>query len=87
MLVTADSPTHRVGGKPREGFAKVARTLVLCSRWTTRRTTKMNCARGISACSGRTSGVERDSVYLRTEAGWIIDGAAVRRETRSFSSS
>src|SRR5437764_4004771 len=25
-LVTPDSPTHRVGGKPREGFVKVAHT-------------------------------------------------------------
>src|SRR4051812_20900357 len=25
-LNTADSPTHRVGGKPREGFTKVAHT-------------------------------------------------------------
>src|SRR5579864_4374721 len=30
-LVTPDSPTHRVGGKPREGFVKVAHTSPMLS--------------------------------------------------------
>src|SRR6266496_3056014 len=30
-LVTSDSPTHRVGGKPREGFVKVAHTSPMLS--------------------------------------------------------
>jgi DNA ligase (NAD+) len=33
-LLTPDSPTQRVGGKPAEGFKKV-RTRGPCSRWTT----------------------------------------------------
>src|SRR5262245_50804110 len=30
-LITPDSPTHRVGGKPREGFVKVAHTAPMLS--------------------------------------------------------
>src|SRR6476660_745787 len=30
-LMTADSPTHRVGGKPREGFVKVAHSSPMLS--------------------------------------------------------
>src|SRR5436305_10414821 len=30
-LVTPDSPTQRVGGKPREGFAKVAHSIPMLS--------------------------------------------------------
>src|SRR6266700_8165597 len=30
-LITPDSPTHRVGGKPREGFVKVAHSSPMLS--------------------------------------------------------
>ena len=47
-LITPDSPTQRVGGKPREGFVKV-RTPRPCSRSTTL-TAKKSCATGSAAC-------------------------------------
>ncbi len=47
--VIADSPTRRVGGKPREGFVKV-RTARPCSASTTR-STKANCAISTAACA------------------------------------
>ncbi len=43
-LITTDSPTQRVGGKPKDGFAKLAHSRP-CSRWTTP-TTKRSCAPG-----------------------------------------
>ena len=48
-LVTPDSPTQRVGGKPAEGFKKV-RTRGRCCRWTTP-TRQRNWPTGIGACT------------------------------------
>ena len=35
-LATADSPTHRVGGTPRDGFQKVQHGTPMVRAWTTR---------------------------------------------------
>src|SRR6185312_11919522 len=50
-LITADSPTQRVGGEPRAGLAKAAHTAAL-SAWTTH-TASMSCAPSTSACARR----------------------------------
>ena len=48
-LITPDSPTQRVGGKPREGFVKVAHSAPCCRSTTP--TAKKSCATGSAACT------------------------------------
>jgi DNA ligase (NAD+) len=48
-LITPDSPTQRVGGKPREGFLKFAIPHPCCRSTTP--TTKKSCATGSGACT------------------------------------
>jgi len=56
-LITPDSPTQRVGGKPREGFVKVPHSSPMLSLETP--TAKRNCATGSAACT--TSAVAKTS--------------------------
>ncbi len=48
-LITPDSPTQRVGGKPREGFVKVPHSTPMLSLDNTYN--EQNCATGSGACT------------------------------------
>ena len=80
-LVTPDSPTQRVGGKPKEGFPKVAHSRPMLSldnvtseeelrEWDRRARTLAGEGRG-------------DQLCLRVQAGWDVDGAPVRERSRA----
>ena len=85
-LVTADSPTQRVGGKAEGSFAKVAHSRPMLSidnvnseeelREWVRRVEEL--AAKIAECSG----VE---LCLRVQAGWDVDGASLWRVSESAS--
>jgi len=72
-LITPDSPTQRVGGKPREGFVKAKHSSPMLSLdnaysqeelrdWERRSTNKRP---------------HRPRVHVRTEARWHVAGARV----------
>ncbi len=75
-LVTADSPTQRVGGKPKDGFAKVRHSRPLLSLDNAYDESELRAweERVRAASAGRGAG----AVCVRAEAGRAVAGAALR---------
>ena len=70
--MTADSPTQRVGGKPKEGFAKMAHSRPMLSldnayNEAELRAWEQRVREALPASSG--------AVCVRAEAGWVVAGA------------
>ena len=74
-LVTADSPTQRVGGKAEGSFAKVAHSRPMLSIDNVNSEEELReWVRRVEECGGEAphcSGVE---LRLRVQAGWDVDG-------------
>ena len=71
-LITADSPTQRVGGKPREGFVKVPHSSPMLSLDNTYNEEELrDWERRVHELSGR----QRCGLCLRAEARWHVAGA------------
>ena len=74
-LVTPDSPTQRVGGKAREGFVKVAHSVQMLSLDNAYSEEELrDWTRRVTELAGSPSG----GVRVRVQAGWALDGLALR---------
>ncbi len=74
-LVAADSPTQRVGGKPKEGFAKVAHSRPMLSLDNVNSEEELrDWDRRARELAGEGAEI---SLCLRVQAGWAVDGAAL----------
>ena len=75
-LVTPDSPTQRVGGKPREGFVKVPHSTPMLSLDNAYSEEELrDWERRVHELTGESRG----GLRLRAEARRHVDGAALRR--------
>ena len=76
-LVTPDSPTQRVGGKPKEGFAKVAHSRPMLSL------DNVNSEEGLRDWDRRVRELASEgadiSYVVRVQAGRVVDGTALQQ--------
>ena len=75
-LITPDSPTQRVGGKPREGFVKAKHSSPMLSLDNAYSEEELrDWERRVHELSGR----DRRRIHVRIEAGWHVAGARLWR--------